>query len=472
MKRLSESRILTALAVLLSVLCLGSMSACAQEEEPAKADSQKLFNAETFSLDNGMQIVVIPNHRAPVVTHMVWYKTGAADEPRGKSGIAHFLEHLMFKGSEGLAPGEFSRKVKSLGGQDNAFTSQDYTAFYQSVAAQDLETVMKMESGRIRGLNPPLEEVESERQVIIEERRQRTDNDPAMRFNEQMDAALYVNHPYGTPVIGWMHEAHALSWDDAKAFYDTHYGPNNAILVVSGDVTGAQVYELARKIYGPLQKIDVPQRHWTSSPPLEATVELRSENPVIRQPRIVSSYRVPSARQNKDDALALEILQEIMGGGPTSRLYKSLAVEQKLVSNIGLYYQPQKWSDTEVNIYASPLPGVELDQVRSAYENELRTLIKDGVSAEELSEAKTRMQDSATYALDSLQGPAMVFGMGLVTGSSMDDIEYWNRDIEGVSAESVQAVAAKYLNPDAPDDNPPVVGYLLPKKQKTQEAQP
>lgn len=208
----------------------------------------KLFNAETFTLENGLEIVVIPNHRAPVITHMVWYKVGAADEQQGKSGIAHFLEHLMFKGSGDLAPGEFSKIIRAKGGEDNAFTGHDYTAYYQSIAAEHLEMVMTMEAGRMRGLNPPLDHVESERKVILEERRQRTDDNPSARLAEQMNSLLYINHPYGKPVIGWLSEMADLSWDDAKAFYDRWYAPNNAILIVTGDVTGQQVYDLAKKI--------------------------------------------------------------------------------------------------------------------------------------------------------------------------------------------------------------------------------
>ncbi|MEM7679568.1 MAG: pitrilysin family protein, partial [Pseudomonadota bacterium] len=198
------------------------------------AAKDKVFNAEYFKLENGMDVVVIPNHRTPVITHMVWYKVGSADEKPGHSGLAHFLEHLMFKGSLGFGPGEFSRAVKALGGNDNAFTSRDFTAYFQSVASQHLELVMRMEAGRMRKLNTPIEEVNAERKVVQEERRQRTDNNPQGRFREALNNALYVNHPYNRPVIGWGHEIAELSWQSAKAFYDQYYGPNNATLVVSG----------------------------------------------------------------------------------------------------------------------------------------------------------------------------------------------------------------------------------------------
>ncbi|MCB9982507.1 MAG: insulinase family protein [Rhodospirillales bacterium] len=443
-----------------------------QAASPAQPDEEreKVFNAESFTLDNGMEVVIVPNSRAPVVTHMVWYKFGAADEPMGKSGIAHFLEHLMFKGSaqvggRDLQPGEFSEIVRSMGGNDNAFTAQDYISYFQSVPAEHLETVMRMEAGRMNGLNPPENEVLSERKVIIEERKQRTDNDPRGQFGEQLAAAAFVNHPYGIPVIGWKHEAEALSYADAKAFYDRWYAPNNAILVVSGDVSPAKVFELAIEIYGQLPREDVPERARTRSPVLNSKTSVTLEHPAIHEPVVQTLFRVPSSHQSKDDALALQVLEEIMGGGPTSRLYKSLVVKQKIASSAGMSYHPSAWDDSSLWIYASPLPGQTLEMVQNALMGELRRLIKDGIDEDELNDAKSRMQDEAIYARDSLTGPAMVIGQSLATGQSLDDVEYWPYDIAGVSAEQVIAVAQKYLNPDVPTDHPPVSGYLLPQGQ-------
>lgn len=462
--------VFTAVLILWAGLIVNGIAQALTRQDVPDQSADKVFNAESFSLENGLEIVVIPNHRAPVVTHMVWYRVGAADEPRGKSGIAHFLEHLMFKGSGDLAPGEFSETVRGLGGNDNAFTAQDYTAYFQSIAAEHLKTVMRMEAGRMRGLNPPPEEVDSERKVILEERRQRTDNDPRARFGEQLDAALFVNHPYGTPIIGWMHEMETLGWEDAKSFYDRFYGPNNAILIVSGDVTGQQVYELAKEIYGPIKPIELEERIWPQSPKLGAQNRVKMEYPTIRQPEVWTVFRAPGYRQNRDEALALEVLEEIMGAGSTSRLYKSLVVEQKLASSAGLFYRPQRWDDAEVTLYAVPLPEVELETVQAAYEEELRKLISEGVSAEELNDAITRMQSEAVYARDSLTGPAMIFGYSLITGSSIEDVEHWPRDIGQVTAAQVQQAAEKYLNLDKPRKHPPVTGYLLPKTE-TQEAQ-
>lgn len=425
---------------------------------------QKIFNAETFTLDNGLQIIVIPNHRAPVVTHMVWYKAGAADEPAGKSGIAHFLEHLMFKGTPDLAPGEFSKKIRALGGVDNAFTSQDYTAYYQSISVDHLETVMKMEAERMRALHPPPEEVVSENKVILEERRQRTENSPGAKLGEQMNALMYVNHPYAKPVIGWAHEMASLTWEDAKTFYDLWYVPNNAYLIVAGDVTGEQVYNLAKEIYGPLQKSEsLPERIRISSPPFEGQLEVTLKDPTIREPIVQTGYRVPSSRQNKKEALALEVLDEIMGGGPSSRLYKSLVINQKIATSAGFSYRAHSWDDSEAWIYATPALGQDLKSVKAALDQELRLLVAKGINEQELKDAVNRLTAEAIYARDSLSGPAMAFGYVLASGGDVNDVEFWAHNIAQVTAEDILSVAKKYLDPDIISDYPPVTGYLVPE---------
>lgn len=432
---------------------------------------EKVFNASAYELENGMQVVVIPNHRVPVVTHMVWYRVGAADEPRGQSGIAHFLEHLMFKGSDGLAPGEFSRIVKSLGGQDNAFTSQDYTAYFQSISKDHLETVMRMESGRMRGMNPPLEDVESERKVVLEERSQRTDNNPPAKFSEHVNSALYVNHPYGIPVIGWRHEIEALEWDAVKAFYDLYYAPNNAILVVSGDVEPDDVFALAQTYYGPLKPEDIPARTLrTTSPPLAADMMLSMQDASIKQESYQSLYRVPSCRQNKQDCLALQVLEQVMSAGSASRLYDSLVSEQKIASSAGLSYRGESWDDSTLYIYATPKGDANLEDVENALDDELRRIIKDGVSAQEMDDAIASMQAEAIYARDSVAGPAMVIGYSLVTGSTLDDIEYWPREIAQITAEQVQDVARRFLDPDNSDLHN-VRGVMLPEDSPQVEEQ-
>lgn len=438
----------------------------AKETESKKplpfAAPEKLFNAKYYKLDNGLQVVVFENKRAPVVTHMVWYRVGSADEAEGKSGIAHFLEHLMFKGQKDLKPGQFSKIIRSLGGQDNAFTSYDYTAYYQSVAKEHLETVMIMESGRMRNLNIPPEEFTSENKVIQEERRQRTDNDPRVQMSEQINAALFPNHRYGVPVIGWMHEIQALTLDDAKSFYDRYYTPNNAILVVSGDVAGERVLELAKKTYGPFPSHNIPERVRAASPEFIAQNDITLTHDTIKEPVFMRSYRVPSFRQNPSESLALQVTEQILSGGSSSILYDSLVREKKLAIETSFSYDPNTWDDATFDFYAAHTLKISADKLEQAFDNELRALIKNGVSDTVLENAIRTLQADSIYALDSVEGPAMILGRTLITGMSIDDIEGWAKNIGLVTKEQVQSVAKKYLNPDALYKHPPINGYLKP----------
>lgn len=462
MKKRSQKLILILTLLTLFVV----PSAQAQETKPR----EKVYNAETFTLANGMQVVVIPNHRAPVVTHMIWYRVGAADEPRGLTGMAHYLEHLLFKGTAEMKPGEFSKRIRALGGNDNAFTTQDYTAFFGSFATEHLDTVMKMEADRMMNTNPPPGDFASEQKVVLEERRQRTENDPRGFFSEQMKAMLFINHPYGNPVIGWQHEVGALAWPEIQKFYKQYYGPNNAILVVSGDITAAQLKPLAEKHYGPLKPITLPKREWTQVPPMLATPELTLRHPQIQQPVFMRLYRLPSANQSREESYALSVLEEIIDGGAATRLYKSLVVEQKIATSVSFSYDGLALSDGSGWLYAVPAEGVDLKTVQTALETELRKLIKDGVTDAELSEAKMRMKDSAAFARDSLSGPAMTVGQALVTGIRLDDIEYWPYNLDQVTKEQIQAVAAKYLDPENINRRPYISGYLLPPQAEAAPA--
>jgi len=440
------------------------------QESARKEAPEKVFNASHFTLDNGLEIVVIPNYRAPVVTHMVWYRVGAADEPRGSSGIAHFLEHLMFKGSGDLKPGEFSEEIRRLGGNDNAFTSQDYTAFFQSISVDHLKTVMQMEAGRIRHLHPPPEQVLSERDVILEERRQRTDNNPGAKLNEYVSAALFINHPYGTPIIGWYHEMEQLTWDTAKAFYDRWYGPNNAILIVSGDVEPEEVLSLAKEVYGPLERIDVPERVRPKSPRLYPSAMITLEDENVHQVKAQKIYRVPSYHQNPKDSLALQVLVEIFGANQTSHLYQSLVANQKLATSAGMFYRDGALDDTSLWAYITPAEGVSYDHALKAMDDEIRSFIENGPSEDEVQRAIQRLQDQAIFARDSLSGPAMIIGQAMTTGSTLEQIETWPQQIGEIRREDVIRVAKDYLDPDNKDINAPVTGILLPAAPIMQKA--
>ena len=260
---------------------------------PAMADEQVTH----FTLDNGMDVVVIEDHRAPVVVHMVWYRAGSADEPAGASGIAHFLEHLMFKRTETMESGEFSRTVARNGGQDNAFTSYDYTGYFQRVAADRLGLMMQMEADRMVNLRLDDAEIATEREVIIEERNQRVENSPAALFREQKDAVQYLNHRYGVPIIGWRHEMVSLDRDDALAFYERFYAPNNAILVVAGDVTPDEVRALAQEHYGPIPANPaLPERLRPTEPPQTAERRITFRDARVAQPYVSRSYLAPERR--------------------------------------------------------------------------------------------------------------------------------------------------------------------------------
>lgn len=420
------------------------------------------FGAQEATLANGMQIVVIPNHRAPVVTHMVWYKVGAADETPGLSGMAHYLEHLLFKGTQKMAPGEFSKIVKTLGGNDNAFTSQDYTAYFESIAVENLPRVMEMEADRMMNANPPPEHFKSEKAVVLEERRQRTDNDPRAKFYEQLNSILFINHPYGTPVIGWMNEIEKYEWADVQKFYQKHYAPNNAILVVSGDITMEELKPMAEKYYGPLSAKEIPARKRPELAPAPAQTRLSLSDASIHQPVFQRLYAAPSETMNREDSLALQVLSEIMDGGPTTRLYKSLVVDEKIATAVSFNYTSTALDYGNISVGALPADGISTDALEAMIDAQIKSLIENGVTEAEVKDAIQRLQDAAIFARDSVMGPAMIFGSALTTGSSVANVENWSADIAKVTAERVKTVAVEYLNPAMPWIRPPVSGHLLP----------
>lgn len=435
----------------------------------AQRQSQKVFNAESETLENGMQVVVIPNHRAPVVSHMVWYKVGAADEPQGDgvSGAAHFLEHLMFKGSRALAAGDFSKRIKSMGGEDNAFTSWDYTAYFQSVAKENLPKVMALEAERMINITLPQEEIDPERKVIIEERRMRTDNDPRALFSEQIQALLFTGTPYEVPIIGWRDEMPKLMRDHVLAYYKTWYTPNNALLVISGDVTMAEVLPLAEKFYGVIPSRKVPDHIRPIAADFPAPITTTFESPDVQQPAFVRAWRAPGFIMNKDESFALEVLMNTLSGGASTELYQALVVKDKKAVDVDLSYSGDARGEGSVWLTATPTPKTTLPELEEALENKIQDLISGGISSESIEAAKTRLIDQATYARDSVMGPAMVVGQALSYGATLDDVEYWPQKIAAVTPEQVQAVLKKYLDPDKPA-HLPVTGYLLPKKDKAQ----
>ena len=310
---------------------------------------------------------MIPDRRAPVVTHMLWYKVGAADEPPGKSGIAHFLEHLMFKGTAKNPAGRFSQAVAAIGGQENAFTSSDYTGYFQRVSREHLKTLMEFEADRMTGLVLTDDAVEPELKVVLEEQNQRVANNPRARLGEQIDAALYLNHPYGRPVIGWRHEIEKLNREDALAFYKRFYTPNNAILVVAGDVTADEVKALAEATYGKVAPVaEIGPRMRPQEPAQVAPRQVTLADPRVAQPSLQRSYLVPSATTAKPGEVeALEVLAHILGHGTTSRLYRTLVVEREVAVSAGGWYSGSALDATRFGVYGSPKPGVTLPQLEA-----------------------------------------------------------------------------------------------------------
>lgn len=452
------------LSAFLSLILMGAACAASQTGEEK---APKVYNAETCVLSNGLQVVVIPNHRAPVVSHMVWYKVGAADEPQGDgvSGAAHFLEHLMFKGTKAIPSGQFSKIIRAKGGEDNAFTSWDFTAYFQSVAKDFLPMVMAMEADRMINLSVPEKEVLSEREVIIEERRQRTDNDPQALFSEQMRAVLFAASPYAVPIIGWRDEMPKLTRSHPESYYKTWYAPNNAILVVSGDVTMEQVRSLAEKYYGILPAYKVPDHVRPLSPDFSAPAVLTLHDETIRQSVFLRAWRVPSQMQDRAAADALSVLQETLSGGAATRLYQRLVVQQKLATSIDLSYDGAARGEGSVWLYASPAEGVSLPDLEKAIETEFRELSARGISSSEIDKAKARLVNSALYARDSVVGPAMTIGQTLAMGGTLEDAEYWPQRIQTIEKADVDRVLKTYLDPDHPL-HVPVTGYLLPRGSK------
>ena len=440
-----------------SLILAGLLLFAAVAVTPAAAQR---FNAESFTLGNGLQVIVLPNHRVPAVTQMVWYKTGAADDPRSKSGIAHFLEHLMFKGTRANPGAAFSALIAQNGGRDNAFTTEDYTVFHETVAKDRLDLAMRLEADRMTGLVLDDAAVLPERDVILEERRMRIDNDPSALLREQLIAGLYLNASYHNPTIGWEHEMRGLGTADALAFYRDWYAPNNAILIVAGDVETAEVRVLAERHFGPLAARSVPPRLRLEEPPHYAAIRLEMKSPRAAQPSWRRFYLAPSYRAGATQHVyALQILAEILAGSADSRLHKALVLDKKLALSVGAGYSPSALGLAEFGVYATPKPGVAIADIEAAVEAELHRLLEHGVEAEEVAQAARRMQASAIYSQDSLSGPANIVGTALAIGRSLDEVAAWPDKLGAVTPAEVAAAARAVLV-----ERNSATGILLPER--------
>ena len=422
----------------------------------------------TFTLPNGLQVVVIEDHRTPVVTQMVWYKVGSADETPGKSGLAHFLEHLMFKGTAKHPVGEFSQTVLKIGGNENAFTSTDYTGYFQRVPRDQLPKMMEFEADRMTGLILKDENVLPERDVVLEEYNMRVANNPEARLNEQIMAALYLNHPYGRPVIGWHHEIERLDREDALAFYRRFYAPNNAVLVIAGDVDAKEIRPLVEETFGKVaSQPSIPVRRIRPQEPepvAPRTVTLA--DPHVEQPTVKRYYLTPSAATAAPgENAALDVLAQLLGNGSNSYLYRALVVDRPLAVAATAAYQGTSLDPTQFSISVAPRPGVEFSTVEQVVDSVIADITQNPVRAEDLERVKTQLIAEAIYAQDNQAVMARWYGGGLTTGLSVEDIRSWPDRIRAVTADQIRAAAQKWL-----DKKRSVTGYLIkdtaPKREE------
>lgn len=432
---------------------------------PLQAVAEMPEGISHFTLPNGLETVVIEDHRAPVVVQMVWYKIGSADEQPGKSGIAHYLEHLMFKGTDKLAPGELSKTVTANGGSDNAFTSYDFTAYFQRIASDRLPLIMEMEADRMANLKIGEDDWKAERQVVLEERAQRVDSDPSALFAEERDAVQYYNHPYGRPVIGWRSEMEGLTREDAIEWYDEHYSPNEAVLVLAGDVTPEKARELAEKYYGAIPaKGEAEPRVRPQEPKQNSPRRMTMHDARVAQPTLIRSYL--TTERNAGDqrpAAARAVLAELLGGSmQTSVLGRELAIPGKALwvnaGYNGLAVDPVTFSVSMV-----PAPNISPEDAEKLLDTSLANFVKNGPDEADLERVKTKIRASQIYARDSAHGRAYDYGQGLTTGLTIEDVNDWPDILAEVTAADVEKAAEEILTSEAH-----VTGWLLPEEPKEQ----
>ena len=405
----------------------------------------------TYQLDNGMDVVVIEDHRAPAVVHMVWYKVGSADEPVGASGVAHFLEHLLFKATDVLESGEFSATVAANGGSDNAFTSYDYTAYFQRIAADRLALMMQMESNRMNNLSITQADIDTERNVVLEERNQRTENSPGALAREQFVAAQYQNHRYGVPIIGWKHEMEQLSLQDALDFYDLYYSPNNAILIVAGDVQPDDVKALAEQYYGAIPaEENLPARIRPQEPPQRAERRIIFTDPRVSQSYLTRSYIAPERDAGaQSEAAALVYLADLLGGSPfSSVLGQALQFDTQTAVYTGAGYNGSSLDASTFTLSVAPSQGVSLSQAEAAMDEAIADFLANPIDPDQLDSLRTQLRASEIYAMDNVQGLARRYGAALTQGLTIEDVQAWPQILQQVTQADIKAVAAKVLNRD------------------------
>ena len=430
----------------------------AKLSQPAPVNPRQTGNNTfQFALANGMQVLVIPDHRAPVATQMLWFRVGAVDDPPGISGLAHFFEHMMFRGTKTVPDDAFSQTIAKNGGETNAFTDHDYTAFYEQIAKDRLPLAMRLEADRIANLDLSDANIGPERDVVLEERRMRVDNEPQSLMGEQMRAALHLSHPYGRPVIGWSDEVRRIDRVSAQNFYDHHYAPNNAILVIAGDVTPDEVRKMAQDAYGKAAARELEPRAEFTEPPRLAETRMTITRADARVPLFNRLYRVPSYAQGRPgQAEGLEAYAQLLGGDQTSILYRVLVEQKRLATDAGASYDGYARDAGEFSVYAVPRPGVSLEALEKAVDQILGVNTLALPRDSDLARAKTQLIASVTYRRDSQFALAMAYGQALTIGLTVDDVNEWPARIRAVNAEGVRKAAQSLSRKEA------VSAYLIP----------
>ena len=407
----------------------------------------KLFDAKQFKLKNGLQVIVIENSRAPVVSQMIWYNVGSIDEKFGKSGLAHFLEHLMFKGTKKYPNGFYSKYISKNGGTENAFTSFDYTAYYQIVPTEHLEKIVELEADRMTNLTLTDQQVETEKKVILEERYQRIDSKPSAILDESIRKSLFPNHTYGTPIIGWEHEIKALTIDDVRKFYNDYYNPKNAILIFSGDVSLKKAKEYSEKYFGKIKvknQINI-NRIKLNDPVLRTNIRINYDDENVKQKIWKRSFKTSSYKESIKNGIALDLGLKILTGGSTSILYRELVEKKKLVSSIGGYYQGMSRDKATVNFYAIPNENVEISNLEKQIYEIMKKSVVNGITEDRFILQKKKYEHESIYLRDSIFQPAQIVGEALSIGIALEEIESWDEFLNEITIEDVKNELKKFI---------------------------
>ncbi|MDR2365818.1 MAG: insulinase family protein [Zoogloeaceae bacterium] len=434
---------------------------CALSALAARADG--VFET---TLKNGLKIIVKEDHRAPVAVQMVWYRVGGMDETDGVSGVAHLLEHMMFKGTPKVGAGEFSRRVAAVGGRDNAFTGSDYTAYFQQIPKEKLTDMMALEADRMRHLTVAPEEFAQEIKVVMEERRLRTEDNPNALLFEQTRAVAFQAHPYRRPVIGWMNDLENMTAADAKAWYEIWYAPNNATLVVSGDVAHEAVFKLAARHYGGLKPQKPPAQKPQREPEQKGLRRLTVKGPA-ELPYLLMAWKAPGITRidGTVEPFALNMLAAILDGHASARLPRRLVREKQMAISVGASYDPLNRGPALFYLYGTPVPGQTPEALEAALKAEIADIAQNGVEAAELARAKAQLLAAETYKRDSVFGQAMEIGAMAILGFAYRDIDAMNARLEAVTTEEVRTAAQSWFNDDSL-----TVGLLQPTPLAETEA--